>query len=130
MTDDTDIDDLREQHRKGSRITAAAEQTDRADRQEVLVEEYRAVLDGDASRTLSFRDEFVAGLIHAAERDDDLREALAEGLQAELEGRDEAATDRSELLRQAVRVGLREAAADVVEDARDAYGRASTEDVL
>jgi transcriptional regulator len=126
--EDVDIDELREQNQKGSRIAAAADQS--KDEIDILVEEYRAVLAGEASRTLSFRDEVLAGLLHAADSDDDLHDTLAEALQEELDADADLAADRSELIRQLLRVGLRNAAPEIAEDAKEAYGVAVTEDAL
>jgi len=128
MSDDTDIEELKEQTQKGSRVGAAAEQSE--EKTDPLLEEYRDIVAGDSSITLSFRDEVIAGILNAAGDDEDLHHSIASPLQAELDNDVEHAGDRSELLRQLVRVGLRNAVPETAEEAREAYGQAVTEDAL
>jgi hypothetical protein len=129
MTDDTDIEELKEEHQKGSRISAAADETDTDTRHDQLVSQFKAVRSGETSKTLSFRDEFAAGLLRAVEADDDLEAELAGALQEALAEDATTASDRSEILRQAVRVGLREAAPELVDDGKTAYAEAVTDDI-
>lgn len=129
MTDETDIEELKEQSQKSSRVSAAAKQTESKTRHDHLVAQFKSVRCGDVSKTLSFRDEFAAGLLRATEADEDLEEDLAANLRAALDEEGEPASDRSELLRQAVRVGLSEAAPELVDDAKSAYAEAVTDDI-
>ena len=82
---------------------------------------------GDVSKTLSVRDEQLAALIRGLEETDSLAD-VGTPLKEEL-GRDDDkdVTDRSELLRLAVRLGLQQAAPEVVETARDANARHASE---
>lgn len=129
MTESTDKEDLKEQYQKGSRISAAADETESESRHDHLVAQFKSVRSGEVSKTLSFRDEFAAGLLRATEADEDLQEDLAEALRTALDEDGEPASDRSELLRQAVRVGLQEAAPELVDDAKTAYAEAVTDDI-
>lgn len=129
MTESTDKEELKEEYQKGSRISAAAEETDSDDRHDQLVAQFKSVRSGDISKTLSFRDEFVAGLLRAAENDDEFEQVLANALRGSLGEDGEPASDRSELLRQAVRVGLQEAAPELTEEAKTAYADAITADI-
>jgi len=124
-----EIEELKEQTQKGSRVTAAAAESESSDRKEVLTEEYTAVRSGDASKTVSFRDEFAAGLLHSTQVDDALSEDLAAALQQYLSENTDPAEDRSELIRQVVRVGLQEASPDIFDDAKEAYARSVAEDI-
>jgi hypothetical protein len=74
------------------------------------------------------RDERLAALVRGLEETGELAEVGA-ALQEEL-GRDSAPDDidRSELLRLALILGLEQAAPDVTETARGAYGRHASED--
>lgn len=104
MSEDVELEELRERTEKGSRVAAAAEQS----------ESDSVTVRGTATVTL--RDEFVAEFCRNVETNEDLQDELASELHEALDEDGDPSTDRSELLSQAVRVGLQEAAPDVAED--------------
>jgi hypothetical protein len=124
---DDELEELRKQTDVGTRAEAESD-GDGTDRlEDAIVTLLGDVERGDISKTLSVRDEQLTALIRGLEetgRLDDVGTSLKDEL-----GRDddEAMTDRSELLRLAVRLGIQEAAPEVVETARDANARHASE---
>ena len=129
MSDDADVEELRKRHQKGSRVTGAAAETEEAEDEvssleEAMVAAFEEIEAGKTAKSLSLRDGQLASLIHGLEAEPDELEAVGIALQEALDREiDSEAVDRSEVLRLAVRVGLREAAPEVVETARNAQAR-------
>ena len=129
MSDDADVEELRKRHQKGSRVTGAAAETEEAEDEvssleEAMVAAFEEIEAGETPKSLSLRDGQLASLIHGLEAEPDELEAVGIALQEALDREiDPEAVDRSEVLRLAVRVGLREAAPEVVETARNAQAR-------
>lgn len=129
MSDEADVEELRKRHQKGSRVTGAAAETEEAEDEvssleEAMVAAFEEIEAGETPKSLSLRDGQLASLIHGLEAEPDELEAVGIALQEALDREiDPEAVDRSEVLRLAVRVGLREAAPEVVETARNAQAR-------
>lgn len=129
MSDDADVEELRKRHQKGSRVTGAAAETEEAEDEvssleKAMVAAFEEIEAGETPKSLSLRDGQLASLIHGLEAEPDELEAVGIALQEALDREiDSEAVDRSEVLRLAVRVGLREAAPEVVETARNAQAR-------
>lgn len=124
-----DLQELKEQTDPGTRAESGADgdENDQDELEDAIVELLGDVEDGSTSKTLSVRDERLAALVRALEQTgeiDDVGGAFNEQL-----GRDPNSddVDRSELLRLAVRLGLQEAAPEVLDTARDAYARRASE---
>jgi len=136
----SDLEELKQRHQKGSRVSGAAAQGQRgeggADEPEEDVDPLEAAIGsalerieaGDASKSLSLRDAQLAALIQGLEEQQEDLTTVGVALQEAL-GReaDPEAIDRSEILRLAIRVGLREKAPEVVETAREAHVRRVSE---
>lgn len=117
MSDDV-FDELED---KGSRVAAVDD--NREEFKDDLRRELEAIKQGDKQKTISVWDGDMAAVIRALEEDDELTEIgedLGVALQREL-GREENVDDldRSEVLRMTFRLGLQNAAPDVVEDLVD-----------
>lgn len=137
-TDAADLEELKQRHQKGSCVSGAArgqgEGTETSELDDVdpleaaIVRAFKRLDAGDAPKSLSLRDGQLAALIHGLETDPEDFTAVGVALQEAL-GReaDPAAIDRSEVLQLAIRVGLREAAPEAIETARDAQVRHVTE---
>lgn len=129
MSENPDVEELRKQHQKGSRVTGAAagseEPSDEVNPlEEAMVTSFAQIEAGETAKSLSVRDGQLASLIHGLETEPDELEAVGIALQKALDREpDPEAIDRSEVLRLAVRVGLRETAPEVVETARNAQAR-------
>jgi hypothetical protein len=129
MSDDADVEELRKRHQKGSRVTGAAAETEEAEDEvssleEAMVAAFEEIEAGETAKSLSLRDGQLASLIYGLEAEPDELEAVGIALQEALDREiDSEAVDRSEVLRLAVRVGLREAAPEVIETARNAQAR-------
>lgn len=128
MTDDDGIKQLREQTDVGTRLNESTDKSDTKsdDVEDAIVSMLTAVDEGEVAKTLSLRDEQLAALIHGLEETgqlDDVGAALRDHLNRE----PSTNTDRSDVLRLAIRAGLQQAAPDVVETAREAYGRHASE---
>lgn len=128
MSDDPDLEALKEQTSKGDRLDSAADETD----QETLVADILAELDaiesGDQQKTISVWDGHLAAFIRALEANPEHLDAVGQGLQQQLD-LDEGDVDRSEILRLALRVGFREAAPDQFDAVRDAVQEQATKDL-
>ncbi|EMA25432.1 hypothetical protein [Haloarcula marismortui] len=120
---DDELEELREQTDVGTRAEAETTDDETNELEDAIVTLLGEVESGDVSKTLSVRDEQLAALIRGLEETDSLAD-VGTPLKEEL-GRDDDkdVTDRSELLRLAVRLGLQQAAPEVVETARDANAR-------
>lgn len=129
MSDDAEVEELRKRHQKGSRVTGAATESEEpADEfdplEEAMVEAFARIERGDTAKSLSVRDGQLAALIHGLEAESAELEAVGVSLQEALDrGADPEAVDRSEVIRLAVRLGLREAVSETVETARSAQAR-------
>jgi hypothetical protein len=125
--EDDELEQLRQQTDVGTRAQEATPSESTSDLEDAMVEMLEAVEAGETSKTLSVRDARLTALVRALEETGDL-EAVGTDLQEALD-REAApdAIDRSELLRLAVRLGLQEAAPDLLDTARDAYGRHASE---
>jgi hypothetical protein len=129
MSEETDVEELRKRHQKGSRVTGAAAETEEAEKEvnsleEAMVTAFGEIEAGETAKSLSLRDGQLASLIHGLEAEPDELEAVGLALQETLDREsDPEAIDRSEILRLAVRIGLREAAPETIETARNAQAR-------
>jgi len=124
---DKELEELREQTNVGTRAESESASDETSDLEDAIVTLLGEVQNGGVSKTLSVRDEQLTALIRGLEETDGINDVGA-SLREKL-GRDSATdgTDRSEILRLAVRVGLQEAAPEVVETARDANARHASE---
>nr|EGQ39608.1 MAG: hypothetical protein J07AB56_03360 [Candidatus Nanosalinarum sp. J07AB56] len=128
MTDtDDELEELREKTDVGTRAQSEASEEESPDFEETMVELLADVEDGGVSKTLSVRDARLTALVRALEETGELADTGA-ALQGELGGETAVdGIDRSELLRLAVRLGLQEAAPEVLDSARDALARHASE---
>lgn len=126
MTDD-ELEQLREQTDPGTRAQSSTPGGKATDLEDAMVALLGEIEDGEVSKTLSVRDDRLTALVRALEETDGL-DGVGASLREEL-GRDADTDgiDRSEVLRLAVRLGLQEAAPEVLDTARDAYGKHATE---
>ncbi|MCQ4334824.1 hypothetical protein KM295_15320 [Natronomonas sp. F2-12] len=124
---DDELEQLREQTDVGTRAQSATPGEEPTDLEDAMVALLADVEGGEVSKTLSVRDARLTALVRALEETGDLADVGA-ALQEEL-GREADADgiDRSEMLRLAVRLGLQEAAPEVLDSARDAYARHASE---
>jgi len=116
---DPDLEELRQQTQRTDRLDQSATAGD--DLVEDLVDALAAIESGEQAKTFAARDESVTALLTMlADREDELADvgtSLQEALGREV---DPEALDRSELVRLAVRLGLREAAPEYLELLADA----------
>jgi hypothetical protein len=119
---DPDLEELRQQTQRTDRLAESADsQPDEDELVEDLVDALAAIDSGEQAKTFAARDESVTALLSTlADREADL-EAVGTSLQEAL-GRDVAPSelDRSEIVRLAVRLGLREAAPEYLDLLADA----------
>ena len=135
---DTDLEELKQRYQKGSRVSGAARDQrgdEAADEPEdidpleaAIVRAFERIDAGDVPKSHSLRNAQLAALIHGLEDQREDFTAVGVVLQETL-GRDAdpEAIDRSEVLRLAIRVGLCEAAPEVIKTARDAQIKRVTE---
>ena len=122
---DPDLEELRQQTQRTDRLAEPAQPAgdDEDELVEELVESLAAIDSGEQAKTFAARDASVTALLTTlADREDDRHEvgtALQEALGRDI---DPSELDRSELVRLAVRLGLREAAPEYLEALADASG--------
>jgi len=117
---DPDLEELRQQTQRTDRLDQSTT-VDDDDLVEDLVDALAAIESGERAKTFAARDESVTALLTMlADREDELADvgtSLQEALGRDV---DPDALDRSELVRLAVRLGLREAAPEYLELLADA----------
>jgi hypothetical protein len=121
---DPDLEELRQQTQRTDRLAEPSASDDEDDELlEALVDALGDIDSGEQAKTFAARDASVTALLSTlAEREEDL-EAVGTSLQGALDreiDRDEL--DRSEIVRLAVRLGLREAAPEYLDLLADASG--------
>lgn len=125
--DDEELEQLREDTELGTRAEYSTSGEETSNLEDTMVALLAEVEAGEVSKTLSVRDERLTALVRALEETgglDDVGEDLREELGRE---GDAVGTDRSEMLRLAVRLGLQEAAPGILDTARDASARHASE---
>lgn len=121
---DPDLEELRQQTQRTDRLAEPDAPEDDADELvEDLVDALAAIDSGEQAKTFAARDESVTALLSTLDdRESDL-EAVGTALQSSLGREVETdSLDRSEIVRLAVRLGLREAAPEYLERLADASG--------
>lgn len=122
---DPDLEELRQQTQRTDRLAepAPSDDGDGDDLVEDLVDALAAIDSGEQAKTFAARDDSVTALLTTLDdREEDLAEvgtALQEALGREV---DRSALDRSEIVRLAVRLGLREAAPEYLDRLAEASG--------
>jgi hypothetical protein len=119
MSDEEELEALRQQTDRGDRIDTA---TDAADQQafvDDIVAELEAIEAGDQQKTVSVWDGHLAAFLRALEENPDRMTEVGQNLQRRLDI-DEGEIDRSAVLRFALRLGFREAAPETFEAVREA----------
>ena len=118
---DSELEELREQTTRNNRLSEQANEPD-------FIEQIVAMLDdvdsGERGKILSLYDPQLAALIYALEMDDrrfnEVVGALQETANRQIDTED---VGRTELLKLAVRIGLQEAAPELLEDAQTAVSQ-------
>lgn len=118
MSEDDELAKLREATDTGTRANQRGPDESQQQLEDAIGTALNAIESGK-SKTLSVRDEHIAAILYGlddAEQFDEVGAALREEL-----GRDKGeSVDRSEFLRLAIRLGLREAVPEVLEAAKNA----------
>jgi hypothetical protein len=123
---ETDLAHLREATDHGDRLEKATEEVDRAELQESVTEYLVEIEDGDRQKTVSVWDGEIAALLSALEDHPEEMTRVGNALRETLDSDSDTDTDtnddvgRSEIIRLALRVGLREATPEDIEIVRKA----------
>lgn len=120
MSDDADLDQLRAATDHGDRLDEAAEEVDRAPLRDSIAEYLDEIDAGDRQKTVSVWDGEVAALLAALEDHPDNMERVGDNLREALDLDTADDVDQSEIIRLALRLGLREAAPKEMETVRKA----------
>lgn len=120
MSDD-DLESLREQSERGSRLEESPGKSSD------LVDDIAAVLGeietGDRGKTIAVRDQPVAALLSVLDENPEEMTAVGQALQEALDRDLTEDFDRSEISRLAFRVGLQNAAPDFMEQLQEAHSQ-------
>jgi len=125
MSDDPDIEALKAQTAQGDRLDSEVEKIDRQTLVEDIVDELEAIDTGSQQKTVSVWDGQLAAFIRALEANPEHLDAVGHGLKERLDI-EESDTDRSMILRLALRVGFQEAAPEQFEAVREAVRKQAT----
>jgi len=125
LSDEEDLESLREQTSHGDRIDSAAAEDEKQDFVDDIVHELEAIEAGDQQKTVSVWDGSLAAFVRALEENPDRMQEVGHALQQRLNV-DETEVDRSDALRLALRLGFQEAAPDEFDAVRDAVSRQAT----
>lgn len=119
--DDDELEQLREQTDRGSRLDTASGEADRSAFRESIADHLEEIDAGERQKALSAWDGPLAAFVAALEEEEhaDRREAIVESLGGEL-GVDLDEPKKSELLALTLRVGFQEVAGDDLEALREA----------
>jgi septal ring factor EnvC (AmiA/AmiB activator) len=128
MSDD-DLATLRELSRHSDRLDQAAENDRRAALRETITEQLLAIDAGERQKTVSVWDGELAALSTALDEHPAHAQAIGNALREEFDDAAKGEPDRSEVLRRALRLGLREAAPDYVDALRAAVRDHATRDL-
>ncbi|MDQ2055520.1 MULTISPECIES: hypothetical protein [unclassified Halobellus] len=121
MTDD-DLEKLRQEESHGNRLDRD-DPSAQPDFVDALDEALEAVENGETGDTITAYDPTLAAVLRALEEDDRLDDVF-EQLQEAYDGNSGLdSASRSAIIRLAVRVGLQEGTADVMDDLREAINR-------
>jgi len=120
MSDDADLDQLRAATDHGDRLDEAAEEVDRAALRESIAEYLDEIDAGDRQKTVSVWDGEVAALLAALEDHPEDMARVGDSLREALGVDTDDDVDRSDVIRLALRLGLREAAPKEIETVREA----------
>ena len=125
MSDDPDLEELREQTSHGDRIDEVASEEQRAELRESIVDELEAIDAGDEQKTVSIWDGPAAAYIRALEEHPEQLTEVGHALQQRLD-LDEDDVERQDVVRLALRLGLREAAPKQFETLTEAVRKQAT----
>jgi hypothetical protein len=120
MSDDADLDQLRASTDHGDRLDEAAEAGNREDLRESITEYLDEIDDSDRQKTVSVWDGEIAALLAALEDHPEDRARVGDSLREALELDTDEEVDRSDVIRLALRLGLREAAPEEMQTVREA----------
>lgn len=121
--DDEELAALREQTTHGDRLDEAATSDVTAEFIETLVTELEAIDAGETQKTVSVWDGSFAAFLHALDAHPDQLDAVGTDLQRALDVSPDEPVDRSELIRLALRVGLKEASPETFAALQDGVQR-------
>lgn len=127
MTDDNpDPEDLLQQTKEQSRTNTPASQADKSGAgddpptlPEALADELEAIDAGDSHPNITVRDENMAALLNALNITGELSDVVADA--AQQTDRRMTSADRSEAIRQLLRVGLQEINPDVLDQGQEGH---------
>lgn len=125
---DDEIEELKQQTSQGDRLDEASDEQSRHALKTAILEELERIEEGEEQKAISVWDGPMAALVRALENHPDQLEELGHSLQDEL-GVDEGDVDRSEVIRLALRLGLRTASPEVVEATREAVSDQATKNL-
>lgn len=125
VSDEDDLAALKEQTSQGDRLDAAADEEEKHELVEDIVDELEAIDAGERQKTVSVWDGQLAAFIRALEENPDRLDDVGHALQERLDI-EEGDIDRSEVLRLALRLGFKEAASDEFDAVREAVQKQAT----
>jgi hypothetical protein len=127
MTDE-ELEKLRKQTERGSRLEESPSEGDAVFTEDVL-EAIKQIDAGDRRKTIAVRDQPMAALLTALEEHPDRMQKVGNQLREALDRETADEFDRSEIFRLAVRVGIEEAAPEAMVDLREAHSKHAAQEL-
>lgn len=128
--EDIDLEALKQQTSHGDRLDSDADNDARQALKDAILSELAAIDAGEEQKTISVWDGPTAALVRALDENPEQRAEIGDALRRQLDiDGDEAPIERSELVRYALRLGFKQADAEIFGILREAVQEHATQDL-
>jgi hypothetical protein len=128
--DDIDLEELKRQTSHGDRLDSDADNDERQELAEAILDELARIDAGEEQKTISVWDGPVAALVRALDEKPEQRAQIGTALCRQLDiDADEEPIDRSKMVRYALRLGFKQADPDKFETLKESVQEHATQDL-
>lgn len=129
MSEEIDLEELKRQTSHGDRLDSDADNDQQQALADAILTELERIDAGEEQKTVSIWDGPTAAYIRALDEHPDQRAEVGDALRRQLDIDGDEPVDRSELVRFALRLGLRQAAPDKFETLKESVQKHVTQDL-
>lgn len=129
MSEEIDLAELKRQTSHGDRLDSDADNDQQQALADAILTELERIDAGEEQKTVSIWDGPTAAYIRALDEHPDQRAEVGDALRRQLDIDGDEPVDRSELVRFALRLGLRQAAPDKFETLKESVQKHVTQDL-
>lgn len=129
MSEEIDLEELKRQTSHGDRLDSDADNDQQQALADAILTELERIDAGEEQKTVSVWDGPTAAYIRALDEHPDQRAKVGDALRRQLDIDGDEPVDRSELVRFALRLGLRQAAPDKFETLKESVQKHVTQDL-